>query len=459
MTRRTALAGLAAATLAAPACRPSETALDADVLVIGAGLSGLNAARLLEEAGLSVLVIEALPRVGGRMWTLDHADGFTEGGGQQIGANYARVLDTAAALGVPIYSEDGRGPRTSFHIDGAWRDAPFEVEVFPPPYATTPPASVLFRLLAGEPELAASDSWLTAPPEMDISAAQFLTERGFSAPAQALIERTLNANALASYSMLNLHRTWQLYRQSAGMGPTQYVEGGSQRLLEAMADSLARPVLTDMPVTGIDADATVCTVATQGRTLRARHAVCTLPLPALRRIGGVEGMNAAQREALSGLAYTQIRQVHMHATSPFWEADGLGPSVWTDSAVERVFADSRKGKLTGFHRGWINGDGTQAWAEDMAGDDYIRAYAALRPEADSHLETVGLVDWTRSNPYAGGAYYHWQPGQAARLAPTLGASVGSLHFAGEHLGILHTGMEAAMESGENAALGIMEGDA
>jgi len=54
-----------------------------DVLVVGAGLAGLNAARLLHEAGLDVLVLEREPQVGGRVRT-DTVDGFTLDHGFQL---------------------------------------------------------------------------------------------------------------------------------------------------------------------------------------------------------------------------------------------------------------------------------------------------------------------------------------------------------------------------------------
>lgn len=459
LTRRTTLIGLAATTLALPACRSSSRTLDADVIVIGAGLSGLYAAMLLEETGLGVQVIEALPRVGGRMHTLDHGDGYTEGGGQQIGASYARVLDVATQLGVPLYAETGRGPATSYWLNDSWQTGTVDIPEFPEAFRNTPPSSVLFRLLASAPGLDTPDGWMTAAPELDISAAQFLTQRGFSSQAQALVERALNANNLSTYSMLNLHRTWQLYQQSAGMGATQYVEGGSQRLPEAMAASLSRPVLTDHPVTAMSIEADRCTVRTSKGRFSASHAICTLPFPALRRIDGFTPP-PVMAEAIDTLAYTQIMQVHMRARSNYWETDELAPNLWTDTQLERVFTGSgRDGGLTNYQRGWVNGDGVVPWMAEpeTAMTRYTAQLAALRPASQGQVEPLALIDWTETNPYAGGAYYHWQPGQAAILAQTMGEPMGRMRFAGEHLGLLHTGMEAAMEAAERAALDIIEG--
>ena len=461
MTRRSALTGLAATTLLAPACRSSERRLDADVIVIGAGLSGLYAAMLLEGEGFDVQVVEALPRVGGRMFTLNHDDGYTEGGGQQIGTSYARILDVAVSLGVPLYSETGRGPDTAHYLNGQWEAGSFTVPQFPDAFQSTPPSSVLFRLLASEPGFESSESWLDSAPEFDVSARQFLTERGFAPDAQTLVERTLNANDLDTYSMLNLHRTWQLFRQSGGMGASQYVEGGSQRLPEAMAASLARPVRISSPVDSLKLGASYCEIRMGKASLLAPYAICALPLPALRRIDGLESRaNAALSEALSALPYTQILQIHMQSQAPFWDVDTLAPSMWTNTNLERIFADSaRDGSLTGFYRGWINGLGVKAWTalgQEVAQQQYIAQLAELRPSTDGALTPLAYVDWTDANPYAGGAYYHWKPGQAGRLARKMGNPIANLHFAGEHLGILHTGMEAAMESGERAALAIIE---
>jgi len=78
---------------------PDNTSLDLkqytdkkfDTIVIGAGLSGLNAAMMLQEAGQDVLVLEGRKRLGGRVYTLDHVPGKPEAAGEYVGANYARM--------------------------------------------------------------------------------------------------------------------------------------------------------------------------------------------------------------------------------------------------------------------------------------------------------------------------------------------------------------------------------
>ena len=99
MDRRSFLIGAGA--LGAASARPSpRPALDADVIVIGAGLAGLHAARLLEEAGVEVLVIEADERVGGRVRTLLDVPERPESGGSEVGSYYARVLDEIRRHGI-----------------------------------------------------------------------------------------------------------------------------------------------------------------------------------------------------------------------------------------------------------------------------------------------------------------------------------------------------------------------
>src|SRR4030042_796675 len=74
----------------------------ADVIVIGAGLSGLQAAWALEQKGFKVLVLEGRDRVGGRVFTFGNVQGVPEAGGNIIYGDYRRLMDVATRVAVPL---------------------------------------------------------------------------------------------------------------------------------------------------------------------------------------------------------------------------------------------------------------------------------------------------------------------------------------------------------------------
>jgi len=450
-----------------PACRASGTTLDAEVIVLGAGLAGLHAARLLSAEGKDVLVLEGADRIGGRMHTLDHgADGFTEGGGEQIGASYARLIDTARDLNIPLIPDSPIRRGTNYFFQGQnytaeqWKT--LESPLFPPPFTGSSPSAPLFSLAGKNNPLTSPEDWLNPRfSDYDISAQDFLLEAGFNGDAQKLIDQTLNGNSLRSYSMMNLYRTLQLYAQSRDMGASMSVEGGAQRLPEAMANSLPRKVETKQIVKTITAQGEKVTIETaSGKNYSAAYCICALPFGALRNVVIKAFMPAAQSDAIRELPYTQILQIHMKAQQPFWEQDGLEADMWTDLPVERIFADRNSdGTPNGLFRVWINGRGAgrSVWEDRSKIKERVQAYMkTVRPASEGKFDVLAIQDWTTSNRLAGGAYMHWAPGQINRWAEKVVTPGSRLVFAGEHLSRLHTGMEGAMESGENAAYHLLD---
>ncbi len=432
---------------------------DADVVILGAGLAGLHAARMLEADGFKVIVLEADTRIGGRMWTLDQVPGRPEAGGQQVGQSYARIRSSAIDLGLNVVPPAPGGSRDKTMVLGNrvfdardWAEA--AENPFPEAFKRATPDTALFMAAAGQNPLVDQYAWREIGTEFDISAQNFLERAGFSPGAQALCNIALNANDLSTYSMLNLWRSLTLFAIDSSSGGSEEIEGGSQRLPEAMAASLSDGALKmGSPVTAITATNNGVEVIASGTTYRAAFAISTLPFPVLRKLAlTVPDDSPPIQPIIDQMPYTQIQQVHLELEQA--PTDALPIMMWTDTPIERVFPVRNAAGETVALTCWVNGIGTRPSVSDE--DWKLLAEETLANTRGIKAKAHAVVRWDADQALSGGAYMHWAPGQIQPWAERVTQPSGRLHFAGEHTSYLHTGMEGAMESGERAAYAIIE---
>ncbi|MCP5327477.1 MAG: FAD-dependent oxidoreductase [Sinobacteraceae bacterium] len=471
ISRRNLVGSLAALPLAGRAAAQSGGAnprraapLDADVIVIGAGLSGLYAAQLLEDAGLTVVVLEADTRVGGRVRTLLDLPERPEAGGSEVGAYYARVREQIRRFDLKTRPLEFSRLDFALHVDGRllrasdWPDSPSNT--LPNALRRTSPNSLERVYQPQDTGLAELDSWLTtARHAPDPSLAQQYRELGANDQALRYLQLAAQGDDLETESWLwNLRKKkvtdWG--RQTDG-GSFVQVVGGMSQLPIAMAAALQRPPVLGAVVTALETrgDAGVIVRTRGGRRWRARFALCTMPLTVLRETRIAPALPPLQAEAVARIPYGQVTSVFLRIREPFWEVDGLGSSLWSTDGAGKAYD-------------WSTPNGRYIWSlfsgltnrplrrlDDAAVMRYAdRVLAEARPSMRGRVQPVGVMNWSR-HPWARGNFAYRNAGQIARYGNIAAEPHGNIHFAGEHTAVLMQGLEGAMESGERAALEIL----
>ncbi len=462
MTRRAFVGGLSASLISCAAPRGSWSTTTADVIIIGAGLAGLHAAHLIEKAGYKAVLLEANNRTGGRLHTLDDLPGRPDAGGIQVGAGYDRFHAIADRLGVERYVPPP-SPRGSLYNIGGQSLTAADWPVSPANnLAATEksihPDSLLFSYLAALPGFENTGDWMTAAAlKLDISLRNYLVAQGASAEALRLIGANLNGNSLDEQSTLHMARSLALFR-AGGVGKTRYVRGGSQRMTDAMTSALRSDIILDSNVVAIAGDGNGVEVTlADGRKFGARQAISTIPFSVLRTIRINAPLPTAVQNSIAQLAYTRASFAYLLADTPFWKQDGLPETIWSDDPIlGRVFV---LGEDPPMLKVWTNGSGADlvdAMDPETVGAAMIAKIEKARPSATGKLKFLRFVSW-QHNRFARGVYHHIGTGQGAALAETVAFQADRIHFAGEHMARVASGMEGALESGERAALRALAG--
>jgi monoamine oxidase len=475
LDRRTLLtaAGATAALAATP--RVLRAQPKTQVLVLGAGLAGLNAALTLQEAGMEVRVLEGRDRVGGRVLSHRNVPGNPESGGTSFAPGYARLMTACTSYGVglvditpivPFFFQRDLYLGTERISAEAWAKHP--QNPFPDALKATVPWAFLDRAVGPKNPLTTNDAWADpANAKLDIPLYDYLKGQGWS---DEVIRYGYDMNPgwgnsakdVSTLLVLCALRFAQTQRELAKGKPAGFVaKGGNQAIPEAMAKALKLPVELNRTVTAIRTDKAGAEVrCADGRAYRADHVICSLPTSVLRNVKLDPALPPAQARAVRDLGVQTISLMHVVPKKKFWEQDGFSPSMATDGLINMVVAE-RKGatpqEVTSLTV-WLRAANAKK-LDGMSGKDakaaVVKELERLRPAAKGQLEVAAYHSWI-NDPFARGDWAVWEPGQVTAFAHEVGKAHGRLHFCGEHTAISNRGMEGAMESGERAALEVVQ---
>ncbi len=432
-----------------------------DAVVIGAGLSGLCAARRLREAGLRVTVVEARDRVGGRTLSRRLGDDVVDLGGQWIGPTQRRIAKLADELGVETFPQRHQGDKV-LGIDGKRSPDAGEIPGLGVPGLVRLPATI-WRLDRLAKRIPKARPW-EAPDAAEhdaLSVGAWLDAHVRSDRTRAVLDIATRAILACEPSEVSfLHFLFylrsggglmRLARIADGAQERRFV-GGAQQLSEKLAARL--DVTLESPVRAVEQDEDEVRVVSGRGTLRARRVVMAVP-PAL-----VDAMELSPQpppmrdQLLQRMPMGSVIKCIAVYPRPFWRERGLsGEAVSTTGPVRLAFDDSAhddsQHQLVGFLLG-------RTATEHPDPAPRREAVLACLAELFGHeaREPTHYVDqdWTRER-WSGGCYVGLMPpGLMTTAGPVIREPWGRVHFAGTETATEHVGyLDGAIEAGERAA--------
>jgi len=438
------------------------------VIVLGAGLAGLAAAYELRRAGHDVTILEAKADPGGRVRTLrDFAGGqYAEAGAQYITREHAVTLHYVAAFGLPLRPARGPVRDVMAHVHGRrFRLDGYGRGVVPLRLTAREQATGVFGLTALylERELRAAlhlarrgwpPSWLR--PLDAVSLSQLLRERGASPSALDVIQALqigLVGDGLTEVSALE----GVMMEAAATSRQLFEIVGGNDLLPAAFARRLRACIQTHAVVTRLAPSergvGVTYRTARGPRVLTAARVVCTLPFPVLARIAVTPPWPADKQRAIREMTLAPVTRTFQQFRRRSWECEDLGGYAVTDLAIQNVYSPTvtqrgARGILasyTGGRRARKLGALREARRQAIVARDLSAVFGDLGP-----IETSASFVW-QDEPYAGGGFAYFTPGQLTTLLPIARRAEGRIHFAGEHTSLWHGWMNGALESGRRAA--------
>ena len=445
---------------------------EADVIVVGAGLSGMIAARKVLEAGLTPLILEADERVGGRILTQEAIPGVpVELGAQWIGDTHQRMFRLAAELGVETYPQYDKG-ETSYDLagSGVLRENEFHARFA----AELKELELVLRHL----DLLAADVPVDAPwqapraLEWDaVTAGAWYDAQGLSPVARTLLEIcTVGILAVPTAEVSFLHLlftiqtcgvTSELFAESEGGAQTTRFIGGTSEIPRRLAALVGDRIVLDVPVQLIEHTADSATVHCRGGLVaRGRRVIVAISPTLAGRIMYDPPLPGIRDQLTQRLPNGSAMKAFFIYDEPFWRADGFNGQLISDVGPARMSNDTCiPGDDHGVILLFLEGDQArtfgrlpEAQRREALTAELVRHYGGAAGEPVFYVDGEWSErQWTRGCYNANHGPHVW-----TTYGPALSTPIGVIHWASTDTATHWSAyMEGAVDAGERAAQAVI----
>jgi monoamine oxidase len=444
-------------------------------VVVGAGLSGLAAARALVAAGTEVVVLEGRDRVGGRTEGGRLADGTPiELGGQWIGPTQNRMYELVEELGLEWFRTHNDDGRLLLDLFGKQSRMASHRGALPRlgPFAIVDLGQGLARFTRLANRISLTEPW-TSPGAEDLDGQTFETwvRRNLRTPTGRAYFRIACEAVFAAeagdisllHALFYSHSGTDLETLiSTDRGAQQdRIVGGSIRIAEAMAAELGDRVRLSSVVSRIVADSDgVRVVLRDGTDVTSSHVIVTLPPTLAGRLDYEPALPSWRDQLTQRLPAGSVIKVYAAYDEPFWRADGLNGQAASDRGPVKVtFDNSPPSGTPGVLMGFLEGNEAREWARrspEERRDAVLGCFARyFGPRALAPTEYVER-DWMAEELTRGCYGAHFTPGVWTAYGHALREPVGRIHWAGAECSPVWNGyMEGAVRSGEATAAAVL----
>lgn len=441
----TALNSLSIAVAKSPK-NPSKIALKkpSKVVILGAGFSGLAAGYFLTKEGIDLTILEARPRISGRVFShkIDETDNLViELGAEWVGASHERLIALCKELGLELKNNQFNTRliyRGEFFTPEQWDYSAEWKKKFQ-------------EILNAYPNLSEAQKI-----EIDkMSWWRYLVNNGISGRDLDVRELLDSTDFGESIRKVSAFSALSEYAESSEKNEMDYkIKGGNSQLAFKMAKAIGEDkiLLNHEVISVVQSGETVTVTCKNGFKIEADKVICTVPTFALSKIIWNPLLPQDQQEALNALQYARINKNALLYNQRFWKDESF--DMVTDVLPHYFYhatknQPSEKGALISYSIGDkadIFAEQSDQWRSQVVND-------ALKPafgNTESYLLKQAKYYWGNDN-YSKGAYAIYGTGQWFTIRPVLQRPFGKVYFAGEHLADWQGFMEGAINTGEAAA--------
>lgn len=438
-----------------------------DVVIVGAGLAGLAAARNLHHAGKEVIVLEASHRIGGRVLTHKLADGDCfDLGAQWIGLGMSRMYALVEEFNLHTFPQYSAGQKL-FLGDSSYSGNDLFLAL--PANSQAELASVARQLdeLSCLVDLKQPSATPGAIVWDRMNIEQWIDLYLHTAAARRLFKlllRDLFSAELSEVSLLNLLCETQSSGgfvneiSTSGVLQDRVVEG-AQAIADKLALELTPPVQVNCPVRCIEQLADQVAVSTHQKTYSARQVVVAIPPTQIPRIDFRPTLPRQLMRTIQKLRMGSVIKCLALYDRAFWRDSGYMGELYTDPliAYDATSASGKHPALVAL----ISGDRAITLSDLPAAE---RKQAVIEGLVLGFGEAARMprkfieYDWV-AEPWIEGGYNVFMPPGAMTAnftVPDLSIPIGRIHWAGSDLATEYAGyMEGAIASAELATAEVL----